>query len=94
MLIIWDTEPGKGADDSYNDTDADAAAGESAQREPTKGALPIKTIFDPHAGHGILAADFSTDSKWLFTLGAGSCYLYPSGKKLCSNFKIQSQPRH
>ncbi|KAJ3282060.1 Cilia- and flagella-associated protein 251, partial [Borealophlyctis nickersoniae] len=34
-----------------------------------EGALPIKTVFDPHEGRGVRAAEFSGDGKWLVTLG-------------------------
>ncbi|KAI9338380.1 WD40-repeat-containing domain protein [Zopfochytrium polystomum] len=32
-------------------------------------ALPIKTIFDIHEGHGVVAVEFTFDSKYLLTLG-------------------------
>jgi hypothetical protein len=33
--------------------------------------LLLKTIFDPHKGRGVVAATFSPDSKYLYTLGDG-----------------------
>ncbi|KAJ3081093.1 Cilia- and flagella-associated protein 251, partial [Quaeritorhiza haematococci] len=37
---------------------------------PPLQALPIKTIFDPHGGAGVLAATFSDYAKYLITLGS------------------------
>jgi WD40 repeat protein len=34
--------------------------------------VPIKTIFDIHAGRGVMCLDISGDSKYLVTLGADS----------------------
>jgi WD40 repeat protein len=31
---------------------------------------PVKTIFDPHNGHGCIALDFSAKAKWLVSLGS------------------------
>ncbi|KAJ3115568.1 Cilia- and flagella-associated protein 251, partial [Physocladia obscura] len=40
-----------------------------AAAQPQLNALPIKTFFDIHSGCGIIACDFSVDSKYLVTLG-------------------------
>ncbi|KAJ3038815.1 Cilia- and flagella-associated protein 251 [Rhizophlyctis rosea] len=72
MVIIWDTDPGKTEDeDSQSSAEGHGGNNPPVASAPgfTKGALPIKTIFDPHQGHGVVAADFSPDTRWFFTLG-------------------------
>lgn len=34
-------------------------------------AYPIKNIFDPHEGFGVVSAEFTHNSKYLITLGNG-----------------------
>ncbi|KAJ3328660.1 Cilia- and flagella-associated protein 251, partial [Blyttiomyces sp. JEL0837] len=65
VLIVWDTLP---TPLSSHQT--------SFSREHTAGhsgtglsALPIKTLFDVHDGFGVVAAEFTGDSKYLVTLG-------------------------
>jgi hypothetical protein len=87
VLIIWDVSPHLGHHigtpaASQNPTPTPMSAGATVLN-----ALPIRTIFDVHEGTGVIAAEFSADSKYLFTLGNGK--LYNSERKLfCTDVSI------
>ncbi|KND03187.1 uncharacterized protein SPPG_09006 [Spizellomyces punctatus DAOM BR117] len=63
MIIIWDTTVGSPA---TKDTTTDGP------NNAALNALPIRTIFDSHGGAGVIAAEFTNDSKYVVTLGNDS----------------------
>jgi hypothetical protein len=58
LIIIWDLKAESKTNHTVTDIEIEAC-------------VPIKTIFDPHSGAGTVAAEFSADSKYIITLGAG-----------------------
>lgn len=58
LIIVWDLKPQR---ENHN------YGGEIYINE----TLPIKTLFNPH-GTGIFSAEFTPDSKYLISLGAGT----------------------
>ena len=64
MIIIWDIHP--------NITKStDSGSNLFISNDVFLNAVPIKTIFGPHYGYGIIGAEFTADSKYLITLGNG-----------------------
>ncbi|XJO78238.1 hypothetical protein BDV3_002714 [Batrachochytrium dendrobatidis] len=63
MIIVWDINPELKSNIS-DTTDAPVTPRNTLQ------AVPIKNIFDPHDGLGVLSVEFTPDSKYLITLGA------------------------
>ncbi|KAI8838713.1 WD40-repeat-containing domain protein [Chytriomyces cf. hyalinus JEL632] len=63
VLIIWDTMP-----HMIHQNLANLVPG-TATGPPLLNALPIKTMFDIHDGAGVVSCEFSSDSKYLVTLG-------------------------
>jgi hypothetical protein len=59
MILIWENLACRPENASIND------------QEVLLGAFPIKNIYDAHQGYGCVACEFTTDSKYLITLGAG-----------------------
>ncbi|KAH6584921.1 hypothetical protein BASA60_000761 [Batrachochytrium salamandrivorans] len=64
---LWDMKSGHQRPDTTNISAASAAPFEN---NSILQAAPIKNIFDPHGGYGSLTAEFTSDSKYLVTLGA------------------------
>jgi WD40 repeat protein len=60
MIVIWENLACRPENASIND------------QEALLGAFPIKNIFDAHQGNGCVSCQFTTDSKYLLTLGAGT----------------------
>lgn len=50
----------------------DLGAKNQPERNIMDSGTVVKTIFDPHAGTGVIASRFTADSKYLITLGAGT----------------------
>ncbi|KAI9330315.1 WD40-repeat-containing domain protein [Obelidium mucronatum] len=63
VLIIWDTMP-----HMIHQNLASLIPG-TPTGPPLLNALPIKTIFEIHAGTGVVACEFSADMKYMVTLG-------------------------
>jgi WD40 repeat protein len=63
MIIIWESMCG-------NILNANT---EDSQR--LLNAFPIKNIYDPHEKTGAVACEFTPDSKYLVTLGAGDSFI-------------------
>ncbi|KAI8804403.1 WD40-repeat-containing domain protein [Cladochytrium replicatum] len=74
ILIIWDTMKHLG-DRPASAGNPSVAAGAIVPGvpgcPPVMGvtALPIKTMFDPHQGAGVAAAEFTSDARYLITIG-------------------------
>ena len=67
VIIVWDT---RAINSVAGIEKSNAKRSKALELEPIN-AAPIKTIFNPHNGAGIVAASFSVDSKYLATLGNG-----------------------
>jgi hypothetical protein len=68
MIIVWDTYP-------LLENQVDAPQPLLSQSDISVAIstpLPIKTIFDPHNGFGVVSSVFTHDSRYLITLGADS----------------------
>lgn len=63
MLIVWDTDVNAG------DEELEENLAEKEKENNTTAPVPIKTIFDLHGGSGVVAAEFTCDSRFLVTLG-------------------------
>lgn len=62
MIIVWESVPGR-----------PESANVPSETEGLLSAYPIKTIYDPHrGGSGAICAEFTSDSKYLVTLGNGT----------------------
>jgi hypothetical protein len=59
MILIWENMACRPENASMTDN------------ELLLGAFPIKNIYDAHGGYGCVACEFTNDSKYLITLGAG-----------------------
>eukprot|EP00842_Homolaphlyctis_polyrhiza_P001674 jgi/Hompol1/2507/HPOL_000062-RA len=66
MIIVWDLKPGIGKQDLATIL---SSPGVPYENDGTLNATPIKNIYDPHDGYGVLAVEFTCDSKHLVTLG-------------------------
>ncbi|KAJ3415556.1 Cilia- and flagella-associated protein 251 [Chytridiales sp. JEL 0842] len=77
VLIIWDTLAYQIFHPSTREqtpaerpqTATNSLLGIGAPQLPVLNAVPIKMMFDVHAGTGVVAAEFTADSRYLVTLG-------------------------
>lgn len=60
MITVWETICSKPEN-----------IGITGDAEGLLNAYPIKNIYDPHGGYGVVAAEFTPDNKYLVTLGNG-----------------------
>lgn len=64
MICVWETICGKPENLTI-----------VGDNEGLLNAYPIKNIFGPHGGYGVVAAEFTPDNRYLITLGNGKQHL-------------------
>jgi WD40 repeat protein len=70
LLIIWDTTPR--LELSIRKANAQTVYSATMASLTAMAPLPVKTLFDPHNGAGVISVAFSIGSKHILTLGADS----------------------
>ena len=61
MILVWENVSGKPEN-----------VGILSEQDVLLNGYPIKTIYNPHEGHGVQSGEFTANSKYLITLGNGN----------------------
>ncbi|KAL2912486.1 hypothetical protein HK105_208058 [Polyrhizophydium stewartii] len=66
MVIVWDLKPGLARPDLTKGSSPSVLY----ENDGTLQVMPIKNIYDPHGGSGVLCLEFTSDSRYIITLGS------------------------